>query len=289
MAKTFGRQWDLKSSQKDMSNDRIELSSIITISKSLPYRSLHDVRRKIIADKALEKSDAYLQQPTIQIGDRRAKDIIRQLRNRIETTLKKSKDEQEDIRTQAIAHALPRIAKISTELATIPEETNNIVKTDEFQQLTKLATNGISNGHSKEADQAEEDEEEEALLDEVAAQKPLYLVMFYTLQVACTIGWGDIVATNSISRVYTVAYTLLGAPVVFSGFANIGKVFDRNYTPDWQFLANVVRQKDPRKKTKVEMPYMKSINLLVWHTFIVCLINTEWIQNIGNINTAYFM
>jgi hypothetical protein len=26
------------------------------------------------------------------------------------------------------------------------------------------------------------------LLDEVAAQKPLYIVMFYTLQVACTIG-----------------------------------------------------------------------------------------------------
>lgn len=51
-----------------MTSENSDLSSIVTISKSLPYRSLQDVRSKIRADKAIEQSEAYLQQSTILFG-----------------------------------------------------------------------------------------------------------------------------------------------------------------------------------------------------------------------------
>lgn len=80
-------------------------------------------------------------------------------------------------------------------------------------------------------------------LDEVAAKMPFYKAMFYTFQLACTIGWGDMAATNAFSRIYSVCYTLICTPIVFTAFAQMGKLIDKRYTADWQFLTMVVRQK----------------------------------------------
>uniref|UniRef100_A0A914C4I5 Potassium channel domain-containing protein n=1 Tax=Acrobeloides nanus TaxID=290746 RepID=A0A914C4I5_9BILA len=300
-----------------MTSENSDLSSIVTISKSLPYKSLQDVRRKIRADKAIEQSEAYLQQSTILFGDRRAKDIIRQLRNSIETSLKKSKGEtvSKEQQAQAFSQAIPKIAKLTSELASIPEETHINVQhhiTDpHIDELEKLPDN-ISEATKTSPQEVEEEESfclkavpyvsaailaltvlwggafVFQLIDEAAAKHPFYLAVFYTLQVACTIGWGDIAATNTISRIYSVAYTLICSPIVFVTFAQMGKLIDRRYTADWQFLTLVVRQKDPRTDSKLNMPTMRSINALVWHTLIVCIINNEWIQQIGVFNSIYF-
>ena len=57
------------------------------------------------------------------------------------------------------------------------------------------------------------------------------------------VGWGDTVASDTWSRIYTILYTIIGVPIVFSAYANVGKLIDRTYCADWIFQTMVVRHK----------------------------------------------
>lgn len=54
-------------------------------------------------------------------------------------------------------------------------------------------------------------------------------------------GWGDSVATTSLSQIYCVIYTLLGVPLFYSTMANMGKALSELCTVDWFYLSAVVR------------------------------------------------
>uniref|UniRef100_A0A914CTF4 Potassium channel domain-containing protein n=1 Tax=Acrobeloides nanus TaxID=290746 RepID=A0A914CTF4_9BILA len=50
----------------------------------------------------------------------------------------------------------------------------------------------------------------------------------------------------------------------------------------------VVRHKDPRNEKALKVPTVNSGYLLALHTLIVVIINNEWIQQIGVLNSIYF-
>uniref|UniRef100_A0A915DQ05 Potassium channel domain-containing protein n=1 Tax=Ditylenchus dipsaci TaxID=166011 RepID=A0A915DQ05_9BILA len=81
------------------------------------------------------------------------------------------------------------------------------------------------------------------LLDPEIAARPFRNALLFTFQLSATIGWGDTKATNKWSQAFCVVYTIFSVPIVFSAFANMGRLISEFYCVDWLFLTAVVRRR----------------------------------------------
>lgn len=86
------------------------------------------------------------------------------------------------------------------------------------------------------------------LVDWGIANKPYRIALLYAFQTCSTVGWGDTHAKTKNGQLLTVFYTLFGIPIMFSAFANIGRLMSEFYCVDWFFLTAVVRRRVSKKK-----------------------------------------
>lgn len=67
---------------------------------------------------------------------------------------------------------------------------------------------------------------------EMAGKKILYIL----------VGYGNIVPTTEVSKLFCVFYTLVGVPLLFLSLTNIGQFLAEGY---WIFLASLSRSQVP--------------------------------------------
>ncbi|KAI1719787.1 ion channel domain-containing protein [Ditylenchus destructor] len=143
------------------------------------------------------------------------------------------------------------------------------------------------------------------ILDPEIAAKSFHHALLFTFQLSATIGWGDTKATNKWSQMFCVVYTVFSVPIVFSAFANMGRLISEFYCVDWLFLTAVVRRRIkefyikyfPRipeednfrtAQIRRRLPIKAAVNLLFVHQCIGVLIYSGLLKNFTVIATIYF-
>ncbi|KAI1723900.1 ion channel domain-containing protein [Ditylenchus destructor] len=127
------------------------------------------------------------------------------------------------------------------------------------------------------------------ILDPEIAAKSFHHALLFTFQLSATIGWGDTKATNKWSQCFCVVYTVFSVPIVFSAFANMGRLISEFYCVDWLFLTAVVRRRNFRTaQIRRRLPIKAAVNLLFVHQCIGVIIYSGLLKNFTVIATIYF-
>jgi hypothetical protein len=118
----------------------------------------------------------------------------------------------------------------------------------------------------------------------------------WVFQLLATIGWGDSHASTSLSQAFTVLYVLAGIPMLFSAYANLGRLITefccRQGPALWRRLfkgangkgQDVHEEEVPQQR----LPLVIIANLLALHQCIGLLIYSVWLKDWPIISTIYF-
>lgn len=79
------------------------------------------------------------------------------------------------------------------------------------------------------------------VLDEGLSEHKLYEVILFTFTTIATIGYGDLVPTNDLSKLFCIFYTLIGVPSLFLSLTNIGQFLAEAY---WILLASLKKKRE---------------------------------------------
>uniref|UniRef100_A0A7E4ZR07 Ion_trans_2 domain-containing protein n=1 Tax=Panagrellus redivivus TaxID=6233 RepID=A0A7E4ZR07_PANRE len=124
--------------------------------------------------------------------------------------------------------------------------------------------------------------------DPSVAAMPFYDAVLLPFQMCATIGWGHIPLQTPTAQFLSIFYALIGIPLTFACFANLGRLVVKAYTIDWILLSAVVRRKPGIIEKKRKMPLKGALNLLVLHLCLGVVLFNGIVADIGVIRAVYF-
>ncbi|KAF7640505.1 Ion_trans_2 domain-containing protein [Meloidogyne graminicola] len=132
------------------------------------------------------------------------------------------------------------------------------------------------------------------LIDPEIEKKSWARSFIWVFELLATIGWGDSQAGNTSSQAFTIFYIVLGIPMLFSVYANLGRLVTSFCCNYWPIIIakifvkenNVVDDLDSLKTQR--LPLASILTLLVIHQCIGLVIYSFWIKDLPIISTIYF-
>ncbi|KAL3085628.1 hypothetical protein niasHT_037369 [Heterodera trifolii] len=135
------------------------------------------------------------------------------------------------------------------------------------------------------------------LIDTEIGAKSFPRSVIWCFQLLTTIGWGDSRASNSLSQAFTLLYILIGIPMLFSAFANLGRTLTEYCCVLWPKILKWLRKILKREEEISEasslleaqrMPMMPIIILFILHNVVGLLIYSVWLKQWPIISAIYF-